>query len=97
MNTGQTGVIQQFGEDRRDLNVEPVWIQGVTGCNVIVGVVDDGKYGTVSPIAHKSNLDSAYMAGECTTCSCIVAQRQWRDGNCNCVEVTNCLSLGVRS
>ena len=42
-NTGQTGTIQQVGEARADVNVVPAWIQGVTGCNVIVGVVDDGK------------------------------------------------------
>ncbi|KAL5493428.1 hypothetical protein EMCRGX_G014608 [Ephydatia muelleri] len=26
----------------RDINVQPAWIQGYTGCNVYVGVVDDG-------------------------------------------------------
>ena len=35
----------QFGEQFRgnDLNVEPAWIQGYSGCNVTVAVVDDGK------------------------------------------------------
>jgi subtilisin family serine protease len=34
----------QFGEQFRgnDLNVEPAWIQGYSGCNVTVAVVDDG-------------------------------------------------------
>ena len=38
-NTGQT-----FGPSGLDLNVEPVWMQGITGDGVIVGIVDDGKY-----------------------------------------------------
>jgi len=25
------------------LNVERAWLQGLTGCNVTVGIVDDGK------------------------------------------------------
>ena len=35
----------QFAEQFRgnDLNVEPAWIQGYSGCNVTVAVVDDGK------------------------------------------------------
>ena len=39
----ETGVLQENGDSTRDLNVEPAWVQGVTGCNVIVGVVDDGE------------------------------------------------------
>ena len=27
-----------------DLNVEPVWVQGINGSGVVVGVVDDGEY-----------------------------------------------------
>ena len=27
----------------RDLKVEQAWLQGVTGCNVTVAVVDDGN------------------------------------------------------
>ena len=27
-----------------DLNVERAWLQGLTGCNVTVAVVDDGEY-----------------------------------------------------
>jgi len=75
VNTGQTGVIQQFGEDRRDLNVEPVWIQGVTGCNVIVGVVDDGNYGTVSPVAHEEFPTSSTWNGRgiLLNCCCTTA------------------------
>ena len=36
-NTGQT-----FGPSGLDLNVEPVWMQGITGDGVVVGIVDDG-------------------------------------------------------
>ena len=36
-NTGQTN-----GPSGLDLNVEPVWMQGVTGSGVVVGFVDDG-------------------------------------------------------
>ena len=38
LNTGQYGA-QYIGND---LNVEPAWMQGVTGCNVTTVVVDDG-------------------------------------------------------
>ena len=38
LNTGQFG--DQY--KNRDLKIEKVWIQGLTGCNVTVGVVDDG-------------------------------------------------------
>ena len=38
----ETGVLQELGDSTRDLNVEPAWLQGLTGCNVVVGVVDDG-------------------------------------------------------
>ena len=41
-NTGQSN-IQNDDDAGNDLNVEPAWIQGYTGCNSIVGVVDDGK------------------------------------------------------
>ena len=37
-NIGQTG-----GPTGLDLNVEPVWIQGIAGKGIVVGVVDDGK------------------------------------------------------
>ncbi len=30
------------GDSENDLRVEPVWIQGYTGCGSVVGVVDDG-------------------------------------------------------
>ena len=40
-------MLQENGDTALDLNVEPAWIQGVTGCNVIVGVVDDGKLAKV--------------------------------------------------
>ena len=39
LNTGQYGA-QYIGND---LNVEPAWMQGVTGCNVTTVVVDDGN------------------------------------------------------
>ena len=39
LNRGQLG-LQYIG---RDLNIEPVWMQGITGLNVTVSVVDDGK------------------------------------------------------
>ena len=31
------------GSPRRDLNVEPVWMQGLNGSSVVVGIVDDGE------------------------------------------------------
>lgn len=39
LNTGQ------FGEEYigNDLRVEPAWLQGITGCNVTVAIVDDGR------------------------------------------------------
>ena len=39
VNTGQ------YGNEYRgnDLKVEQAWLQGVSGCNVTVTVVDDGK------------------------------------------------------
>ena len=39
VNTGQ------FGNEYRgnDLKVEQAWLQGVSGCNVTVTVVDDGR------------------------------------------------------
>ena len=39
LNRGQLG-LEYIG---RDLNIEPVWMQGITGLNVTVAVVDDGK------------------------------------------------------
>ena len=32
-----------YGQHLNDLRVEQVWLQGVTGCNVTVTVVDDGN------------------------------------------------------
>ena len=37
-NTGQTR-----GPSGLDLNVEPVWMQGITGRGVVVAFVDDGN------------------------------------------------------
>ena len=34
---------QTSGPEGLDLNVEPAWIQGITGGGVVVTVVDDGK------------------------------------------------------
>ena len=39
LNTGQIAP----GDAGNDLNVVPAWIQGVTGCNSVVAIVDDGK------------------------------------------------------
>ena len=40
LNTGQYG-----NEYRgRDLKIEKVWMQGLSGCNVTIGVVDDGRW-----------------------------------------------------
>ncbi len=42
-NTGQTTAQLQSNDDSgNDLRVEPAWIQGYTGCGIVVGVVDDG-------------------------------------------------------
>ena len=38
-----------------DVNVEPAWIQGLTGCHVIVGVVDDGEH-----TRHYENIQHLY-------------------------------------
>ena len=38
LNTGQHGNVYRG----RDLNVERAWLQGLSGCNVTVVVVDDG-------------------------------------------------------
>ena len=38
LNTGQTNGPAGF-----DLNVEPAWMQGVTGRGVVVSFVDDGN------------------------------------------------------
>ena len=43
-SNSEMGVLQEYGDSTLDLNVEPAWIQGITGCNVVVGVVDDGKH-----------------------------------------------------
>ena len=50
VSTVETGVMYlqyndgQLGDStkRRDLNVEPAWIQGITGRGVTVAIVDDG-------------------------------------------------------
>ena len=39
LNTGQFGPPPGL-----HLNVEPVWIQGITGCDSVVAIVDDGKF-----------------------------------------------------
>ena len=38
-----TGSITR-GYPGRDLNVEPAWMQAITGSGVIVAVIDDGKF-----------------------------------------------------
>ena len=54
------GVLQEYGDSTLDLNVEPAWIQGITGCGVVVGVVDDGKL-------FMCDCTSALYIGSCTT------------------------------
>ena len=39
LNTGQAGVNNRD----HDLKVEQVWLQGVSGCDTVVAIVDDGK------------------------------------------------------
>ena len=43
-NTGQ------YGPSGLDLNIEPAWMQGITGDGVIVGLVDNGQLTSVSII-----------------------------------------------
>ena len=40
LNTGLYGD-EYIGND---LNVEPAWLQQITGCNVTVSIVDDGSF-----------------------------------------------------
>ena len=38
-------IYMQFNQDGgNDLRVEQAWLQGFTGCNITVSVVDDGNY-----------------------------------------------------
>ena len=46
----QQNVGQTSGEAGLDLNVEPVWMQGIAGNGVVVTVVDDGELATVEPL-----------------------------------------------
>lgn len=39
----ETGVLKENANTSRDLNVVPAWKQGVTGHNVTVGVIDNGR------------------------------------------------------
>ena len=39
LNTGQVAL----SDAGNDLNIVPAWIQGVTGCNSVVAIVDDGN------------------------------------------------------
>ena len=34
----------ELNGNRNDINVQPVWLQGITGKGVTIGIVDDGKY-----------------------------------------------------
>ncbi len=38
LNVGQTS----SAIEGNDINVEPAWLQGYTGCNSVIGIVDDG-------------------------------------------------------
>ena len=40
----ESGVLGNKSNSSRDLNVVPAWIQGVTGQNIIIAVVDTGEY-----------------------------------------------------
>ena len=44
LNGLQRNVGQTNGPSGLDLNVEPVWIQGIAGEGIVVGVVDDGEF-----------------------------------------------------
>ena len=43
LNTGQLGA----SDAGRDLKVERAWLQGITGCDSVVAIVDDGEAITV--------------------------------------------------
>jgi hypothetical protein len=58
----ETGVLQELGDSTRDLNVEPAWIQGITGCNVVVGIVDDGVEFTHPDLSTNYRADLDYNA-----------------------------------
>ncbi len=51
LNTGQTGA-SNVGND---LNVEPAWLQGITGCNSVVAIVDNGRF--IVSIYYSSNQE----------------------------------------
>ena len=51
LNTGQTD-----GAGGKDLHVEPVWRQGITGSGVVVTVVDEGETDLeCTPLGHASH------------------------------------------
>ena len=54
-NTGQT-----LGPSGLDLNVEPAWMQGITGDGVVVGIVDDGQ---LECSIHNGLTSIVYMYG----------------------------------
>ena len=56
LNTGQTD-----GAVGKDLHLEPVWRQGITGSGVVVTVVDEGE----------SRIRLPYVAGRDEVCSCV--------------------------
>eukprot|EP00731_Ephydatia_muelleri_P028842 Em0020g486a len=62
LNTGQT----QVSDAGRDVNVEPVWLQGITGCNSYVAIVDDGVdyYHTDISSNYVSSLSWDYVDGD---------------------------------
>lgn len=43
LNGENRGLREGKENSSRDLKVEPVWMQGYTGKNIVVGIVDDGK------------------------------------------------------
>ena len=52
MNTGQTG-----GPAGVDINVLPVWKQGITGRGVVLSVLDDGMHAPLGYISSPFTID----------------------------------------
>ena len=46
LNTGSI----THGPAGNDLNVEPAWMQGITGSGVVVGIVDNGNQDSASRV-----------------------------------------------
>ena len=59
LNTGQEGDAYQG----YDLNVEKAWLQGLTGCNVTLTIVDDGIDACYFIVQDKSLPHKFYRTG----------------------------------